>query len=83
MDLEWIVDLRTRDGHPLLIFGPMSVTNTLPHGNPADVRAEVHRNMDICRDRVSLVFFTSNTLTPDIPLENIQTLWQTVLASSW
>ena len=83
MNLEWIVDKRTRTGDPLLIYGPMSVTQTLPHGSPDDVKAEVEMAMDICRDKASLVFFTSNTLVPDIPLENIQTLWHTVLDSQW
>lgn len=83
MDLEWIVDLRTRDGDPLLIFGPLAVTTTLPHGTPEDVRAEVRRAMDLCRDRASLVFFTSNTINPDVPLENIQAYWRTVLESRW
>ena len=83
MDLEWIADLRTRDGDPLLIFGPMSVTTTLLLGTPDDVRAEVSRAMDICREKASLVFFTSNTINPDVPLENIRTYWQTVLDSAW
>ena len=83
MDLEWIVDKRTRDGDPLLIFGPMQVTTTLPHGTPEDVRAEVHRAMNLCRDKASLVFFTSNTINPDVPLENIRTYWRTVIESSW
>ena len=83
MDLEWIVDKRTRTGDPLLIYGPMSVTKTLPHGTPDDVRAEVEWAMNVCRDKASLVIITSNTLTPDIPLENIQTLWQTVQDSRW
>jgi len=83
MKLEWIVDLRTRDGDPLLIFGPMSVTTTLPHGTPEDVRAEVRRAIEICRDRASLVFFTSNTIIPDTPLENIRAFWQAVLDSRW
>jgi hypothetical protein len=83
MDLEWIRDLRTRDGKPLLIFGPMSVTETLPYGTPDDVRAEVARAMALARDHSSLIFFTSNTITPDVPLENIRALWQAVLASSW
>jgi len=83
MELEWIVDKRTRNGDPLLIFGPMSVTTTLPHGTPEDVRAEVHRAMDLCRDKASLVFFTSNTINPDVPLENLQTYWRTVIESSW
>ena len=83
MDLEWIVNKRTRNGDPLLIFGPMSVTKTLPHGTSQDVQAEVEWAMNVCRGKASLVFFTSNTLTPDIPLENIQTLWQTVQDSCW
>ena len=83
MDLNWIVDLRSRSGDPLLIFGPMSVTKVLPHGTPDDVRAEVHQAMSLCRDKASLVFFTSNTITPDVPLENIQTYWRTVLESTW
>ena len=83
VDLEWIVDRRTRDGEPLLIFGPMSVTTTLPYGTPEDVRAEVRRAMRLCQNKASLVFFTSNTITPDVPLENIRAYWQAVRASSW
>ena len=83
MELEWIVDLRTRGGDPLLIFGPMPVTTTLPHGTPEDIRAEVHQAMRLCRDRASLAFFTSNTINPDVPLENVQAYWQAVLESAW
>ena len=83
MDLEWIVDRRTRDGDPLIIFGPLSVTTTLPHGTPDDVRADVRRAMDLCRDKASLAFFTSNTITPDIPLENVRAYWQAVQESAW
>ncbi|MBN1876852.1 MAG: hypothetical protein JXA33_21700 [Anaerolineae bacterium] len=88
MELEWIVKRRARNGDPLIIFGPMSVTETLPFGSPADVRAEVQRAMSLCRDKAgqleaALVFFTSNTITPDIPLENVRVYWQTVLDSAW
>lgn len=83
MDLEWIVDLKTRNNDPLLIFGPMSVTKTLPFGSPDDVRAEAKWAMETCRDKASLVYFTSNTITPDTPLENVRTLWQTVQESRW
>jgi len=83
MELEWIVDLRTREGDPLIIFGPMSVTTTLPQGTPEDVQAEVGRAMEICRDKASLVFFVSNTINPDVPLENVRAFWGTVLDSSW
>jgi hypothetical protein len=83
MDLEWIVDLRTRRGDPLLIFGPMQVTTTLPFGTPQDVRAEVHRAMEICRGKAGLVFFTSNTITIDTPLENLLAYWRAVQESRW
>jgi hypothetical protein len=83
MELEWIVDRRTRTGDPLLIFGPMPVTTTLRFGSVDDVHDEVARAVDLCRDKASLVFFTSNTINPDVPLENIQTYWRSVLASSW
>jgi hypothetical protein len=83
MGLEWIVDLRTREGDPLIIFGPMQVTTTLPHGTPDDIRAEVHQAIDVCRDKASLVFFVSNTIIPDTPLENVRAYWETVLNSSW
>ncbi|MFC1959809.1 uroporphyrinogen decarboxylase family protein [Chloroflexota bacterium] len=83
VDIEWIVKNRSKKGEPLLIFGPLSVTQTLPHGTPADVRAEVKRAMDVCRDQASLVFFTANTINPDVPLDNIKTFWDTVRASSW
>jgi uroporphyrinogen decarboxylase len=83
MELEWIVDRRTRDGDPLLIFGPMQVTTTLPFGTPQEVAAEVQRAMAVCRDKASLVFFTSNTINPDVPLENIQAFWGAVLESRW
>ena len=74
---------RTVDDDPLLIFGPLQVTTVLPHGTPDEVRAEVRRAMDVCRDKASLVFFTSNTINPDVPLENIRAYWQAVLDSAW
>jgi hypothetical protein len=83
MDLEWIVEKRTRGGDPLLIFGPMPVTTVLRFGSVADVRGEVQRAMGLCRDDASLVFFTSNTINPDVPLENIRAYWGAVLESSW
>ena len=72
-----------REGDPLIIFGPMSVTTTLPQGTPEDVRAEVGRAMEICRDKASLVFFTSNTINPDVLLENIRAYWDAVRESTW
>jgi hypothetical protein len=83
MDLEMVASLRARNGDPLLILGPLSVTRTLPFGTTAEVRAEVHRAMNIFRDNASLVFFTSNTITPDVPLENVKAFWDEVHKVRW
>ena len=83
IDLDWVVDLRTSDGDPLIIYGPLSVTTTLPFGSPQDVRAEVRRAMRLCRDKASLVFFTSNTINPDVPVKNIRAYWDEVHQSHW
>jgi len=83
MELEWIVRRRTRAGDPLIIFGPLSVTETLPHGTAAEVRQAVHRAMEVCRSEASLVFFTSNTITPDVPLENVRAFWEEVSEVRW
>jgi hypothetical protein len=77
------VDLRARNGNPLIIFGPMSVTKTLPFGTPDDVRSEVNRAANLCRDQASLAFLARNTITPDVPLVNIRTFWDVVLGSAW
>lgn len=83
MELEWIVKRRTRRGERLVIYGPLEVTTTLPLGTPADVRAEVRQAMVTCRDEASLVFFTSNTINPDVPLENVRAFWDEVQSSVW
>ena len=83
MDLEWIADLHTKNGDPLIIFGPMEVTTTMHNASPSEIHSYVNKVIDFYRDRISLVFFTSNTLTPDIPLENIQAYWSAVRESHW
>ena len=83
MELEWIRKLRTKRGDRLVIYGPMPVTTLMSVGTPEDMAAEVERAMMLCRDEANLVFFTSNTITPDIPFENVLAYWRAVQESSW
>jgi hypothetical protein len=71
MVLEEIVERRTRDGDPLLIFGPLAVTTELPVCTPDEIRRKVRDAIDVCRGKACLVLFTSNTINPDVPLESI------------
>ncbi len=76
--LEMVVRKRTRDGAPLLILGPLAVTTELPACTPEQVREKVRRAVKVCRGRASLVMFTSNTINPDVPLENIIAMHESV-----
>jgi hypothetical protein len=78
MVLEELVQRRTRDGNPLLIFGPLAVTTELPVCTPDEITAKVHRAIEICKGNASLVLFTGNTINPDVPLENIKAMYQAV-----
>lgn len=76
MRLEELVQRRTRDGEPLLIFGPLAVTTELPVCSPAQVEAKTRAAIARCAGRASLALFTSNTINPDVPLENIRAMYR-------
>ena len=71
LNIDYVSTLRTRDGEPLVIFGPLAVTTELPVCTPDEIKAKVRHAVDVCRDNARLVLFTANTINPDVPLENI------------
>jgi hypothetical protein len=71
MLLEDIVKLRTARGEKLLILGPLAVTTELPVCTAAEIERKVHEAIDTCAGNASLLLFTSNTINPDVPLDNI------------
>lgn len=80
-DIRPLVDMlnfHTRGGDPLIIFSPMAVTTELPVLTPGEVRRKVREAVALCADRARLVLFTSNTINPDIPLENIYAMYEAV-----
>jgi len=76
LTIDYVAGLRTREGQPLLIFGPLAVTTELPVLSPAEVRRKVRHAIDVCRGNAHLALFTSNTINPDIPLENIYAMYE-------
>ena len=73
MDYEKICRMKTRDGDGLFIIGGVSVTTTLPHGTPADVR----RQMDWLVEKgpkVGLMIGVSSSIAPGVPMDNMKTL---------
>jgi hypothetical protein len=80
MTLERISSLRTSEGEKLLIYGPLAVTTELPVCSPAEIYAKTRHAIDVCRDSAHLVLFTSNTINPDVPLENIRAMHEAARA---
>ena len=78
MLIEELVKLKTREGNKLLIFGPMSVTTELNVLPPDGIAALVRRHVQLCRDAADLVYFTANTINPDVPLNNLLTMYRTL-----
>ena len=73
MDYEQICRMKTRDGDDLFIIGGVSVTTTLPHGTPDDVREQMKWLVEY-GPKVGLMLAGSSSIAPGVPLENIKTL---------
>jgi len=69
---------RTRDKEPLLIFGPVAVTTELPVLTAKQVKQRVIRAIEACKDYADLVLFTSNTINPDVPFENLIAMYEAI-----
>jgi len=74
MDYEKICRMKTRAGDDLLIIAGVSVTRTLPMGTPADVKREMEFLVEH-GPKTGLLLGGSSSITPGVPWENIQTLW--------
>ena len=73
MDYEAICAMKTRDGDGLFIIGGVSVTTTLPHGTPADIRREIDW-LVAKGPKVGLMLGCSSSIAPGVPLKNIRAL---------
>ena len=73
MDYEKICRMKDREGRDLFIIAGVSVTRTLPHGKPADVKRELEwlvRN----GPKTGLFLGGSSSIAPGVSWENMKTL---------
>jgi len=73
MDYAAICRMRTRDGRDPIIMAGVSVTTTLPHGSPDDVRREIDFLVEHGPSR-GLFLGCSSSMTPGVPWENVVAL---------
>jgi len=62
---------RSAKGERLLFMAGLNVTRTLPFGTAGDVRDEVEYVLDYTDGGKGLLFFTSSSIGPEVPLENV------------
>ena len=73
MDYERICQMTDRNGNPLFIIGGVSVTTTLPLGQPADIKRQLDW-LVAKGPKVGLMLGCSSSIAPGVPLENMKTL---------
>ncbi|MBT3295116.1 MAG: hypothetical protein HN919_12255 [Verrucomicrobia bacterium] len=73
MDYQKICAMKDRDGRELLIIAGVSVTRTLPHGTPDDVRDEM-RFLVEHGPKQGLFLGGSSSIAPGVPWENLKAL---------
>jgi hypothetical protein len=73
MDYEKICRMKTRDGGDLLIIAGVSVTRTLPHGTPDDVKRELAWLVEH-GPKTGLFLACTSSVTPGVPWANIEAL---------
>ena len=76
VNYEDMVRLADRDGRPISIWGCVSVTSTLPHGTPDDVRNAVERSFRLAGPGRGFVLSSTSSVMPEAPLENIEVMFR-------
>jgi len=74
MDVE---EIKRCYGSQVSLHGSISCQETLPYGTPDDVVSEVRHRISCCGRDGGLILSPSNTIQPDVPLENILALYNT------
>jgi hypothetical protein len=73
MDYERICRLTDREGRPLMIWGGVSVTRTLPHGTPGDVQDQMKWLVQHA-PRLGFFLGCSSSVAPGVPRANLEAL---------
>ncbi|MGD9497685.1 MAG: uroporphyrinogen decarboxylase family protein [Armatimonadota bacterium] len=68
--------LTAPDGGPMIVWGCVSVTTTLPHGTPDDVRRAVERSFTVAGRGRGHVLSSTSSVLPETPMANIDALFE-------
>ncbi len=74
--------LKNEFGKDLIFFGGICVQDLLPNGNPASVKAEVIRRVEILGKNGGYIIAPAHNIQDDTPIENILALFDAVKSLS-
>ncbi len=80
--IDRLAQRRTIDGQRPLFFSGVNASRTMVYGSPGDIRHEIDHHIEVTEGGKGLFFLPSNTLNPDIPLENILAAYDYVFERS-
>ena len=66
-----IVDFKERFGKQITFYGGISTQRLLPFKTPPEVKAEMHRIMDILGKDGGYILAPTHAMPNDIPIENV------------
>jgi uroporphyrinogen decarboxylase len=72
-----VAKIKQRYGSEVCLHGTISCQQTLPFGTPEEVASEVRQRIECCGTDGGLILAPSNTVQPDVPLENLLALYET------
>ena len=72
---EQIVQTKTKWGQPLIVWGCISVTTTLPYGTVEEVKAAVRRSFTLAGRGRGFGLAATSSIMPDVPDENTDALF--------
>jgi hypothetical protein len=70
-----IVAQKSRWGEPLIIWGCVSVTETLPFGSVEDVQNAIRRSFELAGPGRGFCLASTSSIMPEVPDENIDTFY--------
>ncbi len=76
VDYGEMVKLKDSEDRPISVWGCVSVTSTLPHGTPDDVRKSVERSYTLAGTGRGFVLSSTSSVMPEVPHENIDALFR-------
>ena len=71
-----MVKLRNWKGNPIVVWGCVSVSTTLPHGTPDDVRAAVERSFRLAGCGRGHILSSTSSIMPEAPEANVDALFE-------